>query len=62
MSNYPAGVSDAHPYFNPPTCRCGCEATPGEDCPDCNEYVPTDEDLRDEADDRAFERYRQEGF
>ena len=63
MSNYPAGVTDAHPHFNPPTCgHCGCECTPGEDCPDCKEYVKTPEDWQDEADDMAFERYRQEGY
>ena len=40
LSNYPPGVTDAHPYFNPPTCpKCGEEAAPGEDCEFCGEYV-----------------------
>lgn len=38
MSNYPPGVSDAHPYFNPPICsKCGYELDEDNNCPDCAE-------------------------
>lgn len=58
--NYPPGVTDAHPYFNPPCCHaCGAEGVAeGEECPDCGEYQPTDDELADEAADRAYERMR----
>jgi hypothetical protein len=39
-SNYPPGVTGAHPYFNPPACgNCGEDAVDGEDCEFCGEYV-----------------------
>lgn len=54
-SNYPAGVTDAHPYFNPPTCpACGEGAEPGENCPGCGAYQPTNEDIEYEKADRLL--------
>jgi methionyl-tRNA synthetase len=63
MSNYPPGVSDSSPYFNPSTCdNCGEEAAPGEDCPSCGEYVYTPEDLQDMKADMDYDRLRDEGY
>lgn len=38
--NMPYGVRVSDDYFNPPICRCGEEAQPGEECIFCGEYVP----------------------
>lgn len=50
-SNYPPGVTDAHPHFNPPgeeDCEeCGAEVYPGEDCEECGEYCPTEDERRE---------------
>lgn len=45
--NYPAGVSPAHPHFNPPVCdSCGAEmGFDDEECPECGEYVMTEDDI-----------------
>lgn len=58
--NYPPGVTDAHPYFNPPTCHaCKAEGvSEGEECPDCGEYQPTDDELAEEAAEREYDRMR----
>lgn len=52
-SNYPPGVTDAHPYFNPPPeqrCReCGEDVFPGQECEHCGEYCLSDDEMREEA-------------
>lgn len=49
-SNYPPGVTDAHPYFNPPgeeACEeCGEDVYPGYDCDNCGEYCRTEDERR----------------
>jgi hypothetical protein len=58
-SNYPAGVTDAHPYFNPPgemdCVECGEETYPGATCPECGVEQPTEADLAYEAEEAAAE-------
>lgn len=49
--SYPAGVDNGHPHFNPPAeveCECGEEVFPGEECPKCGTYQPTDEERRED--------------
>lgn len=59
--NLPPGLTHSHPHWNPPTCHdCGEVAHPGEECPACGAYQPTDDDLADEAADRAYEALREE--
>jgi predicted amidophosphoribosyltransferase len=61
-SNLAPGVSESHPYFNPPTCpECGEVVEPGEDCPDCGKYVPTEDDLLDQKADQDYDRLHDEG-
>ena len=59
----PPGLSHSHPYFNPPVCpECGYEGvTEGENCPDCDHYIASQEDYEDERAEREFERRREEG-
>lgn len=58
--SYPPGVTNAHAFFNPPTCHdCGEVAHPGEECPACGAYQPSDDDYADEAADRAYEDSRE---
>lgn len=33
-------------------CACGEEIAPGERCSECDSYAPTEQDLRDEYEDR----------
>lgn len=44
MSNYPPGVSAAHPYFNPPACPDCKEEFDGEKC-DCGYEAPGEYDI-----------------
>lgn len=61
--NYPPGVSNSDPYFNPPTCpNCGEETVSGEDCESCGEYVPTFEDYEDEAADQKYDQMKDDGL
>lgn len=59
--NLPPGVTNAHPHLNPPCCHdCGAEGVcEGMECPDCGTYQPTDDELADEAADRAYDRMRE---
>jgi len=59
--NYPPGVTNAHPYFNPPTCEaCKNETATGQECEYCGEYVnDVYDDMEDHA-DQMLERVRQE--
>lgn len=57
MSNYPAGVSASHPYFNPPTSPCcGDNVTEDADgcltCDGCGEVMLTADDFADVESDR----------
>lgn len=62
LNNYPAGVNDSHPHFNPPTCpNCGEVAEPGENCPDCGKYFPTKEDYEDMIADMKYDQMMEEG-
>jgi hypothetical protein len=59
--NLPPGVTEAHPYFNPPLCpSCSEEAVEGEDCPTCGKYVPAPEEIEEEAAERAADAARDE--
>jgi len=59
--NYPPGVTSAHAYFNPPLCPgCGNEATEGDECRTCGDYVPDPSDYDDIRGDEEFERLRDE--
>ena len=68
-SNLPPGVTDAHPYFNPPPeipCfECGEDTYPGEECDHCGAEQPSEEDMKFEAElERAeaeSDRLRDEG-
>lgn len=59
--NYPPGVLDSDPHFNPPCCHdCGAEGVgEGEECESCGAYQPTGDELADEAADRAYDRMRE---
>lgn len=55
---YPADVTDAHPHFNPPAeleCdECGePDQEGGVACSNCGEYVLTDDERREAAEDAA---------
>jgi hypothetical protein len=52
--NYPAGVDDSHPHFNPETCHSCGEVLDEGMCPDpdCEQFqVDTTEDPRDPDED-----------
>lgn len=61
--NYPPGVTDAHPYFNPPECPgCGGGLDEENRCLDpesdrCRGPVSEDDEI-----DAAFDRMRDEEF
>lgn len=63
-SNLPPGLTEAHPHFNPEVCpECEAEGvTPGEDCPECDEYVMTDADYAEMAAEQRFDMMRDEGL
>lgn len=62
--NYPPstweGDPDAPWNQSAPTCHaCKAEGvSEGEECPDCGEYQPTDDDLAEEAAEREYDRMR----
>lgn len=66
--NLPPGVTDADidRHFGADKlheCRdCGDDVYEGEDCENCGEYCPTEDDLREEAEERKFDAMRDEGL
>ena len=63
LSNYPPGVTDAHPYFNPPEeveCECGEDVYPGEVCEHCGAAAPTEAERREDAEIERAERMMDE--
>jgi len=60
--NYPAGVTNSHPHFNPPdelNCQeCGepDQEAGGNACSRCGEYVMTVDERREAAEDDAADR------
>lgn len=60
--NYPLGVSDSHPHFNPPCCSiCGGPLDENMDCQDCGEHHMTREEWEDAEADRAYDQMQEEG-
>jgi hypothetical protein len=64
---YPAGVTSAHPHFNPEEpqpCDCGeGQVMGGEECEACGEYAPTAAEIAEDAALEAAEaRYDDERY